>query len=130
VGLAALLAWTSWPEANRVFDLPLLMTAALCVSFQMLQRSSAKVVMQPSFVIEFATLVLLGANAATLVAAAGILMNRLVNPRKSKSLTLVRIGSVTAALQAAGLVHRALGGSLGHFTWPAQALPITAATMM
>jgi len=130
VGLAALLAWTSWPEANRVFDLPVLMTAALCVSFQMLQRPSAKVVMQPSFVIEFATLVLLGANAATLVAAAGILMNRLVNPRQSKSLTLVRMGSVTAALQSAGLVHRALGGSLGHFTWPAQALPITAATMM
>jgi PAS domain S-box-containing protein len=106
------------------------MTAALGASFMALERPSTKVVMQPSFVIEFASLLLLGPNAATLLAIAGAVMQRLINTRQSVSLILMRIAGITLALQGAGFVHRLLGGSTGQFAWPAQVLPIAAATLM
>jgi len=87
------------------------------------------VVMQPSFVIEFAALLLLGPVAAMLLAIVGIVMQRLMNTRLPVSLTLLRIAGATLALQSAGVVHQLLGGSTGHFTWPAQVLPIGAATL-
>ena len=31
---------------------------------------------------------------------------------------------VMAATQAAGLAHQALGGTMGHFVWPWQGVPI------
>jgi diguanylate cyclase (GGDEF)-like protein/PAS domain S-box-containing protein len=37
--------------------------------------------------------------------------------------------TVVAATQAAGLAHQALGGTLGHFEWPWQAVPIAAAVV-
>jgi diguanylate cyclase (GGDEF)-like protein/PAS domain S-box-containing protein len=130
IGVAAVLAWTGWPEPNRIFDFPVLMTAALGASFMALQRPSAKVIMQPSFVIEFASLLLLGPHAATLLAIAGTMMQRLINTRLSASFMLIRIAGATLALQCAGLVHRFLGASTGQFVWPAQVLPIAAATLM
>jgi len=130
IGLAAILAFTGWPEPNRLFDCPVLMTAALGASFIALQRPSTKVVMQPSFVIEFASLLLLGPNAATLLAIAGTVMQRLTNTSLSASSMLMRIAGATTALQGAGFVYRLLGGSTGQFAWPAQVLPIAAATLV
>jgi diguanylate cyclase (GGDEF)-like protein/PAS domain S-box-containing protein len=130
VGFAAVVAWTGWPAPDRLFDFPVLMTAAVGASFITLRRPSAKVVMQPSFVIELASLLLVGASAATLVAAAGLVMERLTKPRQSTIVTLVRVAGATVGLQVAGLVHRALHGAVGDFRWPAQALPIAAATLL
>jgi diguanylate cyclase (GGDEF)-like protein/PAS domain S-box-containing protein len=129
VGVSVILARTGWPEPNRHLDFPVLMIAALGAAFLTVQRPSAKVVMQPSFVIEFSALLLLGANAATLVAAIGSVMRRLINPRQAVSFTLMRTASAAVALQSAGFVHHALRGSIGHFTWPAEALPLAAATL-
>ena len=42
---------------------------------------------------------------------------------------LVNAATVLVAIQAAGLAHRALGGTTGHFTWPGQAVPIAAAVV-
>ena len=129
VGLSLVLSWAGWPEANHLLDFPVLMTAAIGAALLTPQRPSQKVVMQPSFVIEFASLLLLGANAATVVAAAGAVMRRRVNPGQSVGFVLVRVGSATLALQSAGFAYRALRGSIGHFTWPEQALPIAVATL-
>ena len=129
LGVAAILAWAQWPEPNRVLDLPVLMTAALGASFMALQRPVTKTVMQPSFVIEFASLLLLGPNAATLLAIVGILMQRLMNARLPLSVMLMRMAGATLALQSTGLVHQLLGGSTGDFAWPGQVLPIAAATL-
>src|SRR5678815_167791 len=41
----------------------------------------------------------------------------------------MRIAGATMALQGAGFVHLSLGGSTGHVAWPAQVLPIGAATL-
>ena len=128
-GVAASLAWTGWPEPNRVFEFPLLMTVALGASFMALQPPVTTVLMQPSFLIEFAALLLLGPNVAMLLAIVGILMQRLMTAGLPISLTLMRIAGATMALQGAGFVHLSLGGSTGHFTWPAQVLPIGAATL-
>jgi len=106
------------------------MTAALGASFMTLQRPSTKIVMQPSFVIEFASLLILGPNAATLLAIAGCVMQRLVNSGLSTSVIVMRVAGATLALQGAGFVHQLLGGSTGQFSWPAEALPIAAATLM
>ncbi len=130
IGVAATLAWTGWPEPNRVLDFPVLMTAALGASFMALQRPSTKMVMQPSFVIEFASLLLLGPNAATLLAIAGNGMQRLIDSGLSASVIVMRIAGAALALQGAGVVHRLLGGSTGQFVWPAHVLPIAAATLM
>jgi diguanylate cyclase (GGDEF)-like protein/PAS domain S-box-containing protein len=129
IGVSAILAWTGWPEPSRVFDFPVLVTAALGASFMALQRPSAEMVMQPAFVSEFATLLLLGPHAATLVAIAGTVMQRLMNTGLSAGVVLMRIAAATVALQGAGFVHRVLGGSTGEFAWPTQVLPIAAATL-
>ena len=130
VGLAVTLAFAGWPESNRLFDFPVLMTAALGASFMALPRPSTKVVMQPSFVIEFASLLLLGPHAATLLAIVGTVMHRLVNTSLPASRVLLRIAGVTTALQGAGLAYRLLGGSTGQFAWPTQVLPIATATVV
>ena len=130
VGFAAVLAWTGWPAPNRVFDFPGLMIAGLGASFITLRRPSSTIVVQPSFVVELASLLLLGANAATLVAAAGLVMERLTKTRQSAIVTLVRVAGAAAGLQIGGVLHRGLHGSAGDFSWPAQALPIVAATLI
>jgi diguanylate cyclase (GGDEF)-like protein/PAS domain S-box-containing protein len=129
LGVAAILGWTGWPEPNRIFDFPVLMTAALGASFMSLQGPATKVVMQPSFVIEFASLLLLGPNAAMLLAVVRILIQRLIDTRVPVSLTVMRIAGVAVALQGAGLVHRLTGGLAGHLEWPTQVLAIGAATL-
>ena len=42
---------------------------------------------------------------------------------------LLNVGTVIVATQAAGFAHRALGGTLGHFAWPSQGVPIAAAVV-
>src|SRR5262249_181709 len=73
---------------------------------------------------------ILGPNAATLLAIVGCVMQRLVNSGLSTSVILVRVGGATLALQGAGFVHQLLGGSTGQVSWPAEALPVAAATLM
>src|SRR5258705_1696674 len=37
--------------------------------------------------------------------------------------------TVMVAIQAAGFAHRALGGTMGHFVWPWQGVPLAAAVV-
>jgi diguanylate cyclase (GGDEF)-like protein/PAS domain S-box-containing protein len=106
------------------------MTAALGASFMTLPRPSTKMVMQPSFVIEFASLLLLGPHAATVLAIAGAVMQRLLNTAVSATLVVMRIAAATLALQGAGFAHRLFAGSTGQLTWPAEVLAIAAATLV
>jgi diguanylate cyclase (GGDEF)-like protein/PAS domain S-box-containing protein len=88
--------------------------------------------MPPSFVVAFGALLLFGPGAATLVASAGAIMKgrladseRFEQPRR----TLLDAVIVIAAIQAAGFAHWVLGGTLGHFVWPSQGVPIAAAVV-
>jgi hypothetical protein len=87
-------------------------------------------VMQPSFVIEFASLLLVGPHAATVLAIAGAVMQRLLNTGVSATLVLMRIAAATLALQGAGFAHRLFAGATGQLPWPAEVLAIAAATLV
>ena len=129
IGAAALLAWMQWPAPNHLLNFPVLMGCAQRLRIT-LRRSSATVALEPPFVIQFASLLLLGAHAATLIACAGIVMQRLTKRRQPTRLVLVRIAGATTALQGAGFVYRAVGGVTGDLSWPTQAFPIAVAMLV
>ena len=70
--------------------------------------------MPPSFVIDFLSLLLLGPHATMFVATAGAVTQRLTDSEQAHASRrmLVNAGTVMAAIQAAGLVHRTLGARL------------------
>jgi diguanylate cyclase (GGDEF)-like protein len=96
-----------------------------------LQHSATKnwATVPPSFVIDFTALLLLGPNAAMVVATAGAVMQWLTDSTRPRSVRegLFHVLTVVAAAQTAGLLHHALGGTIGTFAWPAQGLPIALA---
>ena len=86
-------------------------------------------IMPVAFVVDVTALLLLGPNVGMIVAGASVLACALTD-RETSGRAVRAIGHLTtvlAATQAAGLVHRSLGGTLGHFSWPMQTLPIAAA---
>jgi len=75
--------------------------------------------MPPSFVVELAALLAVGPVGAAVVSLAAAAIKR-------------RLGSGIAAVVATAsaiYVHYVLGGTVGHFDWPMQALPIGAAVV-
>ena len=87
--------------------------------------------MPPSFVIEFTALLLLGPHATAVVATAGTVMQGLTDSQKPHRLRRAIFNTLTAvaAVEAAGWVHQALGGTTGTFVWPAQGGPIALALL-
>jgi diguanylate cyclase (GGDEF)-like protein/PAS domain S-box-containing protein len=108
-----------------------LILAAILASALAMRQSTTQdwAVMPPSFVIDFTSLLLFGPNAAMLVAAGGTVARWLTDsePSHPPRRMLVNTASVMLATQAAGFAHLALGGTMGHFMWPGQGLPIAAA---
>ena len=76
--------------------------------------------MPPSFVIEFASLLIFGPHATLLVAIASALARGFADTQNAHRYlrTLMDVVTVAAAVEAAGLAHQSLGGTLGQFTWP------------
>jgi diguanylate cyclase (GGDEF)-like protein/PAS domain S-box-containing protein len=131
VGLAAtaiaagmLLGFSGWLEPRRPLELPVLILAAVL--------TSGLAMRQASFLIEFTSLLLFGPGPTMLVALAGLLTPAVADPQRARTQrqTLVNAVALVAAIQAAGVTHGALGGTLGHFVWPAQAVPIAAAVVV
>jgi diguanylate cyclase (GGDEF)-like protein len=122
-----------WPQPDRTFELSGLILAALLTTALATQQLTAKdwANMPPSFVIDFTTLLLLGPQAALLVAAAGAIMQGLNDSERSHRFrrVLLNAATVVAAAQAAGAVHRVLGGTIGTFIWPQQSVPIALAVV-
>ena len=88
--------------------------------------------MPPSFVVVFASLLLLGPNPTMLVVAVAAIVQACTNPQSAQRPFWVVVNAVAVmlAFQAAGLGHRALGGTAGQFVWPWQAFPIAAAVVV
>jgi len=133
VGAVTLLGLAGWPQPHRTFELAGLILAAILASAFAMRPSALNdwTIAPPSFVFDFAALLLLGPDAATVVAAGGAAAHRVTDSSRSRRVlrTLGAAATVIAATQAAGLVHRALGGTHGRFVWPIQALPIAAAVV-
>jgi diguanylate cyclase (GGDEF)-like protein/PAS domain S-box-containing protein len=130
VGVCAiLLNWIEWPLAGRAFELSGLMLAAIVTSLPALQPPNRDwPALRLSFVVEFAALMIFGAQPAMLVAVCGMLTRDLSDPERSGRPwnRFARAATIVISLQAADWVYRALGETLNHLGWPWQAAPIAA----
>ena len=126
------MAWFAvWPQPDGILEFSGLILAAVLTS-ALAQQPATKnwATMAPSFVIELASLLMLGPNAAMLVAMAGALTQRLTESEHYPlHRMLVNTAALMAAIQAAGAFHQTLGGTAGHFVWPWQGVPIAAAVI-
>jgi diguanylate cyclase (GGDEF)-like protein/PAS domain S-box-containing protein len=123
-----------WPQlVDLVLLLSGLILAAIAVSALTARQASTEegALMPPSFVVDFAGLLLVGPYVAMIVAAAGAATRGLVDPQSANPTRRIITNAATAivALQIAGIAYRVLGGTIGYFTWPWQALPIAAAVV-
>src|SRR5215204_5094207 len=130
-GTSLFAGMTGWPQSARIAEFPGVMLAAVLVA-AFAQRSpaaEARGMIRPCFVVEFGALLLLGGNPALAVAAAGMVMRQLAEPRLARPLqkTLFNAAVPVVAIELAWLAYSALGGVPGHFAWPWQAVPIAAA---
>ena len=121
-------------KAHQILEFSGLILAAILTSALALRRSTTEdwATMPLSFVVDFTSLLLLGPNATMLVATAGTVTQRLTDSQRSHASRrmLSKAATVMAATQAAGFAHRALGGTMGHFIWPVQGVPIAAAVVV
>jgi PAS domain S-box-containing protein len=120
-----------WPQPDGILEFSGLILAAVLTS-ALAQQPATKnwATMAPSFVIELASLLMLGPNAAMLVAMVGALTQRLTESEHYPlHRMLVNTAALMAAIQAAGAFHQTLGGTAGHFVWPWQGVPIAAAVI-
>jgi diguanylate cyclase (GGDEF)-like protein/PAS domain S-box-containing protein len=134
IGAGVLLGFAGWPQPDRTLEFSGLILAAILTSALAKPQSTAEdwATMPLSFVIDFTSLLLLGPHATMLVATAGTVTQGLTDSQRSHPYRrmLLNAATVIAATQAAGLVHLALGGTMGHFMWPGQGVPIAAAVVI
>ena len=127
---ATALSLAGWIELGRLLELSVLLVGAVLASAVTQPAATADAaVMRPSFVIDFATLLLFGPHVTLLVATAGAVTQEFAcadRPGAPRRL-LFNIAAIIAATQASGFAHRICGGTVGDFTWPWQALPAVAA---
>jgi diguanylate cyclase (GGDEF)-like protein/PAS domain S-box-containing protein len=134
IGAGVLLGFVYWPQPHRTLEFSGLILAAILTSALAMQQSTTEdwATMPLSFVIDFTSLLLLGPHLTMLVVTAGAVAQRLADSQRSHPSRRMLLNAVTVlvAIQAAGLAHWALGGTIGHFMWPAQGVPITAAVVV
>jgi PAS domain S-box-containing protein len=133
IGAGMLLGFADWLPPGRTLDFCVLILAAILTSALANRPAAAedRATLPASFVIDLTSLLLFGPHPTMLVAGAGIVTERLADSEQTHPRRRVVVNALTVMLawQAAGLAHRALGGTLGHFLWPAQGVPIAAAVV-
>jgi diguanylate cyclase (GGDEF)-like protein/PAS domain S-box-containing protein len=124
-------------EGPRVEQIPefigLLLASALTSAFKLtLPVSKSRATMSVSFVVDFTALLIFGTPATMVIAALGALTQSTVEEKKAHPIhqTLFNIACLVVTIQAAGIVHGALGGTIGSFMWPWEATPLAAAVIV
>jgi len=128
IGVSApvLLGLAGWPPSLLAFEFVGFMLVTILTAALELRRPATKSAVT-SFVIEFTALLLAGRTAATFVATFGVVLRGLAESQRRR--ILINLVTVIAATQAAGFVHAQLGGTIGHFAWPWQGVPIATAAV-
>ncbi len=133
IGVGMLLGFRGLLNPHRPFEFAgLILAAILAAGFARHQASAQdRAAMPPSFVIDFTSLLLFGPAAALLVVIAGAVTQALADSGRTPPdrRTALNVLTVALATVAAGVAHRALGGTASHFVWPAQGVPIAAAVV-
>src|SRR6185503_7986423 len=131
IGTGVVLGFAGWPRPHATLEFSGLILAAILASIPASRHSKIRdwAVMPACFVIDFTSLLLLGPHATLLVAAAGTVTQGLTASQHPHPIrrTLLDTAIALVAIEAAGFAHRALGGTMGGFTWPGQGVPIAAA---
>jgi diguanylate cyclase (GGDEF)-like protein/PAS domain S-box-containing protein len=130
IGAGLLVSYLGWLEPYRPIEYSVLIVAAILAALSTRRLAAAhRAPMPPSFVLESASLLIFGPHPAILVGASAVIAQSVASPRRPYPYGRTAFGVVTAAVavEAAGVAHHALGGTLGYFTWPSQAVPIAAA---
>ena len=117
-----------WASPDRILEFSGLLVVAILTSALARKRTPTWdwAIMPPSFVIEFASLLLLGPNPTLLVVTAGTVTQMRAHPLQR---LLSNAITIMVAVQAAGFAHRVLGGTTGDILWPWQGVPIAAAVI-
>lgn len=87
--------------------------------------------MSASFVVDFTAMLVFGAHATMLVAAAGGVSQSLFGGirRNPPHRTIFNAACFIVTIEATGFAFRLFGGSTGHFVWPDAVAPLVAAAM-
>ncbi len=124
---------TAWPDPLRSLVFSSLILGAMLTASTSVQHYTAKdwATMPPSFVIDFASLLLLGPHPTAIVAAAGAVMQGITDPQDQHRYrrAAINIVTVVAAVQAGGALLHAVTDAIGLVTWPIKAVPIAAAVI-
>ncbi len=106
--------------------------AALTASLRMpLPKMRAGATLSASFIVNFASLLTLGANATTLVAIAGALSQSIHGLKSGRQLyrTLFNVACLVITVQAAAFTFHAMGGVTGTLSWPNALPPLAGAVI-
>lgn len=131
-GLALLIQFAPRAYPNPVLALMLLLSALVLSVFKLrLPLGRGNSTMSMAYAVDFAALIMSGSGLATVVAAAGVLLQCTVRVKKAQPLHRLAfsIASVIIAVQVAGVVWRSLGGGLGSPIFSALIVPLSAAAM-
>src|SRR6185436_3234920 len=91
-----------------------------------LPTTKDKSTMSVSFVVDFASLLLVGPQPTMFVAAVGALTQSTIKAAYKNPLHRTLFNTVGAA----GAVYWFAGGTVGQFSWPWEATPLTAAALV
>src|SRR5215212_516842 len=127
IGALSLAQLAGWAQPDRLVEVAALIVAAILTS-ELAPAATSRVVMPPSFVVIFGSLLLFGRNVATLAAVAALLTPALATTVRPVQWARLSIDCVTAivATQLGGLTYQWLAAFSGG-VWPWHALPIAAA---
>jgi len=130
-GACLLLGLAGWRYADRTLELCGLLLVAILLSAYKPRRGSVGEgdIMQPSFVAEFAALVMIGLPLALAVSAAGEIAHGLAQATRRRRIldSCIHMATALMAMESAGAVFRAFGGIPGALAWPWHVLPTATA---
>jgi diguanylate cyclase (GGDEF)-like protein/PAS domain S-box-containing protein len=128
---ALLLLLAEWPPIDRLPGfLAVMLAAVLTSAFKLhLPTTKNRATLSASFVIDFVSLLMFGAHATVLVAAAGALSQSTLGGRRRNPphRTLFNIACFIVTIEATGFVYHLFGGSVGALAWPSALTPLAAA---
>jgi diguanylate cyclase (GGDEF)-like protein/PAS domain S-box-containing protein len=128
LSMAAVAAFRAQVERPALFlALVALSSIASTIKIRLpLMRSAST--MSVSYVVDFTSLLLLGAHQTVFVAAASVLTQSTLNVRRENPVyrTLFNIAAIALTVEFSGWVYHLFGGVTGDVSWPDQAWPVLA----
>ncbi len=133
-GAAALLAvFATLPRASELHLFVGLTAATVAASALKLRLPAAKdrATLSVSFIIDFASLLLIGPHTTVLVSGIGAIGQSLIRSTRRSPLhqILVNVGCLVITVEAAGAVYQLTGGRPAPLDWTRDATPMIAAVM-